>query len=82
MVWDVGFRYPYLPEGSLENGIVYSENALVDLTALPNLRPYLYFIFQPTFNYQTHVIINILPLSIIYNFTFVIVAKAENIPVT
>ena len=36
-VWDVGFRYTYLPEGFIEEwNAVYSENALV---ALPlNLR--------------------------------------------
>ena len=34
-VWDVGFRYTYLPEWFIENGTVYIENVLVALPLNP-----------------------------------------------
>ena len=60
---DVEFRYAYLPQRFIEEwNTIYSENETValplNLSETPkqkHLSQYLYFIFQPTFNYQTHV---------------------------
>ena len=46
-VWDVGFRYTYLPEGFIEASTVYSENGLVILPLNPTYIHICILFFNP-----------------------------------